>query len=109
MTDSILIIEGDPTLRRELASALSEANFTVEAVRGYIEARMILDELIPTWLLWMRYCQAEMAWRFAASYTAPLVFPLSCWAKIPVTRYGKKRWWKQELTFTLESRSATEN
>jgi len=47
MTASILIIEGDPTLRRELVSALSEANFTVEAVRGYIEAQMILDEFNP--------------------------------------------------------------
>ncbi len=47
MTDSILIIEGDPTIRRELVSALSEANFTVEAVRGYTEAQMILDEFNP--------------------------------------------------------------
>ena len=35
MTDSILIIEGEPNLRGELASALTEVGFTVVDVRDY--------------------------------------------------------------------------
>ena len=38
MTDSILIIEGEPNLRGELASALTEVGFTVVDVRDYPEA-----------------------------------------------------------------------
>ncbi len=47
MTDSILIIEGDPALRRELTSALSQISFTVASVPDYPEALLKLDEFNP--------------------------------------------------------------
>ncbi len=49
MTDStrILIIEGEPNLRRELASALTEAGYTVAGVPDYPEAVAKLDEFNP--------------------------------------------------------------
>jgi len=47
MTDSILIIEGEPALRRELASALSQAGFTIAGVSDYYEAYLRLDEVDP--------------------------------------------------------------
>ena len=53
MTDSIsiLIIEGEPNLRRELASALTEVGFTVVDVRDYPEALLKLDELKPNMVI----------------------------------------------------------
>ena len=42
-TDRILIIEGEPSLRRELASALTEAGFTVATVANFPEALLKLD------------------------------------------------------------------
>lgn len=58
MTDNILIIEGEPTLRRELTSALTQASFTVADVSDYSEALLrlaefnpdivIMDELLPS-------------------------------------------------------------
>ncbi|MFH0769069.1 MAG: response regulator [Chloroflexota bacterium] len=47
MTDRILIIEADPPLRKGVASALTEAGFTVQAVTGYAEAMMILSDFKP--------------------------------------------------------------
>jgi DNA-binding response OmpR family regulator len=49
VTDSIsvLIIEGEPILRRELDSVLTEAGFTVSGVRDYPEALVVLDMLKP--------------------------------------------------------------
>lgn len=43
MIDRILIIEGEPDLRRELTSALTEAGFAVADVRDYPEAVARLD------------------------------------------------------------------
>ena len=51
MTDSILIIEGEPNLRGELASALTEVGFTVVDVRDYPEALLKLDELKPNMVI----------------------------------------------------------
>ena len=51
MTDSILIIEGEPNLRRELASALTEVGFTVVDVRDYPEALLKLDEFKPNMVI----------------------------------------------------------
>ncbi len=58
MTDRILIIEGEPTLRRELASALIEASFVVADVPDYPQALLklngfnpdlvIVDEVLPS-------------------------------------------------------------
>jgi len=48
---SILIIEGEPNLRRELASALTEVGFTVVDVRDYPEALLKLDELKPNMVI----------------------------------------------------------
>ena len=42
-TDRILIIEGESALRRELASALTEAGFTVADVANFPEALLKLD------------------------------------------------------------------
>jgi len=50
MTESIsriLIIEGEPNLRRELTSALTEAGFVVAGVPDYPEAVAKLDEFNP--------------------------------------------------------------
>ena len=47
MTDSILIIEGEPNLRGNLASALTEVGFIVADVRDYPEALLKLDEFNP--------------------------------------------------------------
>ncbi len=47
MTDSILIIEGEPTLRRKLASALSQASFAVVDVPDYPESLLKIDEFKP--------------------------------------------------------------
>jgi len=47
MTDSILIIESEPTLRRHLTSALSQAGFTVADVSDYSEACLKLVEFNP--------------------------------------------------------------
>ena len=47
MADRILIIENDPTLRRELASVLSQASFTVADVSDYPEALAKLNEFKP--------------------------------------------------------------
>jgi len=51
VTDSILIIEGEPNLRRELASALTEVGFTVVDVRDYPEALLKLDEFKPNMVI----------------------------------------------------------
>lgn len=54
MTDSItsiLIIEGEPTLRRELASILSRASFAVADVPDYSEALLKLDEFKPNMVI----------------------------------------------------------
>ena len=51
MTDSILIIEGEPTLRRELTSALSQASFAVADVPDYSEALLKLDEFKPNMII----------------------------------------------------------
>jgi len=48
---SILIIEGEPNLRRELASTLTEVGFTVVDVRDYPEALLKLDELKPNMVI----------------------------------------------------------
>jgi len=48
MTDSILIIEGDPALRKELTSALAEAGFAVVDVPDYLEALLKLDAFKPS-------------------------------------------------------------
>ena len=48
MTDSILIIEGEPALRKELTSALSEAGFAVVDVPDYLEALLKLDAFKPS-------------------------------------------------------------
>jgi len=54
--DRILIIEGEPALRRELASALTQATFSVADVANYPEALLklefnpdlaIVDEVLP--------------------------------------------------------------
>jgi len=55
---SVLIIEDEPYLRGELASALTEAGFTVVSVRDYLEALQklvafepdiaIVDEALPS-------------------------------------------------------------
>ncbi len=42
-TDRILIIKGEPALRRELASALTQAGFTVADVANFPEALLKLD------------------------------------------------------------------
>lgn len=57
MYDSILIIENNPILRRELVSVLSRANFEIAAVSNYNEAVFkiatfkpdiaIIDEVLP--------------------------------------------------------------
>ncbi len=49
MTDSIriLIIEGEPNLRRELASSLTKVGFTVADMRDYPETLLKLDEFNP--------------------------------------------------------------
>ena len=47
MTDRVLIIEGEPNLRGNLASALTEVGFTVADVRDYPEALLKLDEFNP--------------------------------------------------------------
>ena len=51
MPDSILIIEGEPNLRGELASALTEVGFTVVDVRDYPEALLKLDEFKPNMVI----------------------------------------------------------
>jgi len=51
VTDSILIIEGEPNLRGELASALTEVGFTVVDVRDYPEALLKLDEFKPNMVI----------------------------------------------------------
>jgi len=48
MADNILIIEGDPTLRKELTSALSEAGFAVVDSPDYLEALLKLDAFKPS-------------------------------------------------------------
>lgn len=47
MTDSILIIEGDNDIRTQIASALTQANFTVVAVPDYLEGLVELNEFKP--------------------------------------------------------------
>ena len=47
MTDTILIIEDEPTLKRGLTSALSQASFAVADVPNYAEALLRLDEFKP--------------------------------------------------------------
>jgi len=47
MTDRILVIGGDPSLRNELVSVFSEADFTVDNVSDYPEALSKLDESKP--------------------------------------------------------------
>ncbi len=44
---SVLIIEGEPNLRRQLASVLAEAGYTVVDMRDYPEALLKLDEFKP--------------------------------------------------------------
>jgi len=51
MTDSILIIEGEPNLRRELTSTLTEAGFVVTDVPGYSEALLKLDAFKPNMVI----------------------------------------------------------
>ena len=51
MTDSILIIEGETTLRRELGSILSRAGFAVADVPDYSEALLKLDEFKPNMVI----------------------------------------------------------
>jgi len=51
VTGSILIIEGEPNLRGELASALTEVGFTVVDVRDYPEALLKLDEFKPNMVI----------------------------------------------------------
>ncbi len=57
MTDRILIIEGEPNLRGELTSALTEAGFVVADVPDILEANeirefnpdiAIVDEVLPS-------------------------------------------------------------
>ncbi|MBA7645464.1 Transcriptional regulatory protein CseB [subsurface metagenome] len=57
MTDRILIIEGEPRLRTELASALTEAGYTVTDVPDILESNeireinpdlAIVDEVLPS-------------------------------------------------------------
>jgi len=48
MTDNILIIEGDPALRKELISASTEAGFAVVDVSDYLEALLKLDTFEPS-------------------------------------------------------------
>jgi len=47
MTDRILVIGVDPSLRNELVSVFSEADFTVDNVSDYPEALSKLDESKP--------------------------------------------------------------
>ncbi len=47
MTERSLIIEGEPALREELASALSEAGFATADVSNFPEALLKLDEFNP--------------------------------------------------------------
>lgn len=47
MADRVLIIEGEPNLRGNLASALTEVGFTVADMRDYPEALQKLDEFNP--------------------------------------------------------------
>lgn len=47
MTDSILIIEDEPSLREELVSAFRQAGFTVAYVADYPEALPRLNEFKP--------------------------------------------------------------
>ena len=49
MTDvtRILIVEGEPRLRRKLSSTLTEAGFDVSDVSDYPQAIVALDELKP--------------------------------------------------------------
>jgi len=51
VTDSILVIESEPNLRGELASALTEVGFTVVDVRDYPEALLKLDEFKPNMVI----------------------------------------------------------
>lgn len=51
MTDSILIIVSDATLRNELISALSEAGFTIAAVPYYSETLLKLDKFKPDMII----------------------------------------------------------
>jgi DNA-binding response OmpR family regulator len=44
---NVLIIEDEPILRRELASVLTEAGFTVSSVRDFPEALVVLDMFKP--------------------------------------------------------------
>jgi len=46
-TDRILIIVGEPTLRRELTSALTKAGFAVADARDYPEALARIDKFKP--------------------------------------------------------------
>lgn len=48
MADNILIIEGDPTLRKELTSVLAEAGFAVVDVPDYLDALLKLDAFKPS-------------------------------------------------------------
>jgi len=47
MTGSILIIEGEPSLRQKLTSALDEADFSVAAVPDFPEALRKLTDFKP--------------------------------------------------------------
>jgi len=47
MTGNILVIEGEPALREELTSVLTEAVFEVADVPDYFEALLKLDEFSP--------------------------------------------------------------
>ncbi len=51
MTDSILIIESEPSLSKELTSALTEAGFVVADVPDYAEALLKLDEFKPNMVI----------------------------------------------------------
>ncbi len=51
MIDSILIIESEPTLRGELASALREAGFATASVPDYPEELLKLDEFKPDMII----------------------------------------------------------
>jgi len=47
MTDSILIIGGEATLKSEITSALTESGFVVVGVPDYPEALLILNGVKP--------------------------------------------------------------
>jgi len=77
MTDSILIIESEPTLRGELASALKEAGFATASVPDYPEELVKLDEFKPDMIIMDKVLPGgdgmEVCYQLRSTFGIPVV------------------------------------